>query len=82
MTDVERILVAVADAVALVLTGDERGQVWRVPDSPPDGFWVVETRSAGKDALVWTNWTRPTHEEILAYQDYVIFLAGRHECSE
>lgn len=69
----ERVLVAVARSMALVLTGSERGTTWFIDDAPGDGFWVV-TAPINETTTRWTRWERPTDEELLAYQRFVCDL--------
>ncbi len=65
----EKILVAMASDVALVLTGNDRGEVWRVEDPPGDGLWMVDY-SPSRVAIpqIWRSWCRPTENQLIAYQ--------------
>ena len=71
--DPERVLVALARRMALVLTGSERGTTWLVEDPPGDGLWIV-TAPVHQTTTRWTGWERPTDEELLAYQRFVTDL--------
>lgn len=69
--DAERVLVAVARQMALVLTGVERGTTWFIDDPPGDGFWTV-TATPHAATTTWTDWERPTRAQLLAYQRFVV----------
>jgi hypothetical protein len=73
----ERVLIAMAGTMALVLTGTERGTTWLVEDAPGDGLWVV-TAPPQVATTKWTQWQRPSAEEILAYQNVVEELYSQH----
>ncbi len=68
--DAERVLIAVAGTMALVLTGTERGTTWLVEDCPGDGMWVV-TAPPQVSTTKWTQWQRPSEAELLGYQRMV-----------
>ena len=71
MTDRDqRVLIAAAGRMSLVLTGEQRGTTWYLDESPGDGLWVVHGVNASATTK-WTKWTRPTTEEIAAYQLFV-----------
>ncbi len=68
MSQYEQILVAVAKSMALALTGDERGEMWRIDKTPGDGLWVVHRAKSDHNSERWLQWFRPTKDQLLGYQ--------------
>jgi hypothetical protein len=67
----EQVLVAIARDIALVLTGAERGETWRVEKPPGDGLWVIHRAVSPQSTERWLQWSRPSPEQLLSYQHTV-----------